>query len=348
MYYPYMGSVRTRIDTDCRDEMAVQRWTGRESRALREAKRVSVRQFARELGVSDRAVSKWEAGGQNYTQRPDSQAILDTALRKVDDETRERFEMFLNDFQEVPEPSPPQAAQFSGNPIEINDDLPANADGLPRSITHPIDGKLMALVDGGLFPSGADNSPTMLASFYIDVYPTTNEDYANFLRETGRKPPSHWTEANFPPELASHPVVNVTYRDAEAYAAWTHKELPSSLEWEKSARGPRGNIYPWGNQETPAKCNVRQTGVRATTPVDRYHSGVSHYDVYDLAGNVWEWCRTETDPGRYVLKGSAFTSPLAMASGASMNDASETMLDDDTGFRCVSQAEAIKDLLNLP
>ena len=66
-----------------------------------------------------------------------------------------------------------------------------------------------------------------------------------------------------------------------------------------------------------------------------------------MAGNVWEWCRTETGPGRFVLKGSAFTSPLSMAAGAAVNDASETMLDDDTGFRCVSPLESVRELLRI-
>jgi transcriptional regulator with XRE-family HTH domain len=69
----------------------VQRWTGRESRLLRQAMRLSLRDFAAHLGVSDRAVSKWEAGAAGYVPRPDSQAILDTALAQAPDEMRVRF-----------------------------------------------------------------------------------------------------------------------------------------------------------------------------------------------------------------------------------------------------------------
>jgi formylglycine-generating enzyme required for sulfatase activity len=206
----------------------------------------------------------------------------------------------------------------------------------------------MVLVGAGAFPSGPGNQEAWLPDFYIDVYPTTNSDYAKFIGATGRNAPHHWVEGKFPDDLANHPVVNVTYRDAQKCAAWARKSLPSALEWEKAARGPDGNVFPWGNQATPAKCNVRPTGTGSTTPVDRYHSGVSHYEVYDMSGNVWEWCRTETEPNRFVLKGSAFTSPLSMASGAAMNDASHTMLDDDTGFRCVSSLDAIRELLGLP
>ena len=74
----------------------IRKWTGRESRALREAMRLSQRDFANDLGVSSRSVSKWEAGGVDFVQREESQAILDTKLRQVSDEVRTRFELILS------------------------------------------------------------------------------------------------------------------------------------------------------------------------------------------------------------------------------------------------------------
>lgn len=302
----------------------VPKWSGRETRALREAMRMSVRNFAAHLGVGERTVSKWEAGGNQILPRPDTQAILDTALEKASREAQARFGRLVG-ISQLP------GLVIDGALAEHNGEKTSTA-----KVRHPVDGKLMAFVEAGVYLSGRDNEPIFLGAFYMDVSLTTNADYERFVTATNYQPPSHWLDRQCPNELRSYPVVNVTYWDAHNYATWAKKSLPTAAEWEKAARGSKGSAFPWGNQSTPAKCNVRETGVGRLTPVNRYHSGVSHYGIYDMSGNVWEWCCTETEPGRFMLKGSAFTSPLDMASGAAINDASAEMLDDDTGFRCVS------------
>ncbi|MCK2222085.1 formylglycine-generating enzyme family protein (plasmid) [Actinomadura sp. ATCC 31491] len=217
-----------------------------------------------------------------------------------------------------------------------------------HQVRHPIDGKLMTLVDEGVFLYGPDDEPVYLPAYYIDVYPTTNGDYARFVAATKHRRPQHWNRTGSPPEdLIDHPVVYVTWRDAAAYAEWAAKALPTSQQWEKAARGLRGDTYPWGSQLTPAKANVRESGIRRTTPVDRYHSGASPYGVYDMCGNAWEWLATQSTPGRYELKGSAFTSPFSRAMPSLFNDAAADMLDDDTGFRCVTPAETLRALLKM-
>jgi formylglycine-generating enzyme required for sulfatase activity len=154
----------------------------------------------------------------------------------------------------------------------------------------------MVEVDGSVFLSGPSNDPLWLPGFYIDVHPVSNADYARFIAATGHSAPQHRTAdgAPFPENLGNHPVVFVTWNDATAYAEWAGKALPTSQQWEKAARGTRGTAYPWGDQPTPAKCNVRENGVGNTTPVDCYQSGVSPYGAYDMCGNVWEWCSSET------------------------------------------------------
>lgn len=313
--------------------MTVSKWSGRETRALREAKRMSLREFAAYLGVSDRTISKWEAGADRIRPRPESQAILDTVLQRASDDVRAHFDLLMGrgaGYTEAPRHpfgSTSSAESLSGV-VEVEQ-------------THPRTGKLMVLIPGGSFLFGVSNQVLELPPFYIDVTPVTNADYAQFVAERGYRAPQHWRNGSFPDDLSNHPVVNVTYRDAEAYCCWAGSALPTEQQWEKAARGVDGQAFPWGNQVTLAKCNVRESGIGGTTPVERYHSGVSPYGVYDLSGNTWEWCSTETDPGRYVLKGSAFTSPFKLAAAAATNDASAAMFDDDTGFRGVVAAELL-------
>ena len=301
----------------------VQRWSGVEVRALREAKRMSIREFAAHLGVSERMISKWEAGKEDIRPRPVNQAALDTALSRCDPDTQARFS-FLTGDSLVP-------GEGGGAAEPIGE----------SHVRHPVDGRSMAKIDGSVFLSGPGNEPIWLPSFYIDVYPVTNDEYARFIAATGHTPPQDWEDGQPAAERGDHPVVFVTWNDAAAYAEWAGKSLPTGQQWEKAARGTRGTAYPWGDQTTPAKCNVRENGVGSTTAADCYQSGVSPYGVFDMCGNVWEWCSTESKPGRHELKGGAWTSPFLRATPSSFNDAAESMCDDDTGFRCAVTAETL-------
>ncbi len=319
--------------------VTIKLWSGREIRALRDAKRMSIRQFAGHLGVGERLISKWEAGGEKLHPRPINQEALDTCLAN----SPEAVHIRLADLLEL---TPLAGVEFEATGVSPVSDATLLLNG--HQVRHPIDGKLMTLVEEGVFLHGARDEPVYLPGFYIDVYPTTNGDYARFIAATGHRRPQHWNREGVPPDhLVDHPVVFVTWRDAVSYAEWAAKVLPSGRQWEKAARGLRGDIYPWGSQPTSAKCNVRESGLRHTTPVDRYHSGVSPYGVYDMCGNIWEWLSTETQSGRYELKGSAFTSPFSRATPSHFNDASADMLDDDTGFRCVTPAETLRAFLRM-
>src|SRR5262249_5019358 len=95
-----------------------------------------------------------------------------------------------------------------------------------------------------------------------------------------------------------HPVVNITWSAARAYAVWLAQltgaswRLPTEAEWEKAARGTQGRIYPWGNQWDKTRANTKEGGPSDTTAVGTYPTGASPYGVQDMAGNVWEWTST--------------------------------------------------------
>ncbi|AWN32635.1 DNA-binding protein (plasmid) [Streptomyces sp. NEAU-S7GS2] len=282
--------------------------------------------FAAQLLVSDRMVVKWEKGGEQVVPRMANQASLDSVLERSSPDVKARFVALLS-----PADLPHQVV------VEVDETL---SHPIGQYVRHPRDGKMMAHIPGGIFLAGQESEPTWLDAFWIDAHPVTNADYQRYCSATGSTAPRHWNQGRCPRELYDHPVVWVTHEQATAYAKWAGKELPSALQWEKAARGTNGSSWPWGDQRTPSKANVKETGLGTTTSVSRYHSGVSEYGVYDLVGNVWEWCATETTKGRYELKGSAWTTPLFRGEPSMYNDADGfTMSDDDTGFRCVARVE---------
>ncbi|MDT0616218.1 SUMF1/EgtB/PvdO family nonheme iron enzyme [Streptomyces lancefieldiae] len=299
----------------------VTRWTGREAQLLCQAMRKKQKEFAELVGVNSRQIARWKGRGETIVLELDNQAALDTLLAQAQPVVQQRFAALLTERA---------AAEHDERAEEL-----LRTD--PRTRRHHVDGKVMTLVEEGIYLAGPENRSVWLESFHIDIYPTSNEDYAKFVLATGHRPPQHWPGGHCPVVLATHPVVWVTWHDANAYAQWAGKSLPTARQWEKAARGPRGRVYPWGNEPTAAKANTAEAGIDATTPVSRYQSGVSPYGAFDMCGNVWEWCSTEEEPGagRYHLKGSAFTSPFERAAPSLQNAANATMKDNDTGFRCV-------------
>ncbi|MFK8851142.1 SUMF1/EgtB/PvdO family nonheme iron enzyme [Streptomyces sp. Ac-502] len=301
----------------------VTQWTGRETRALRLAMRLSLVDFGERLQVSDRMVVNWESGGLSVVPRLINQAGLDRLLATAGRDVCARFVGLLDIAPAVP------------HPVVVEDsELPPQPVG--EYVRHLRDGKMMAYIPAGIFLAGTEGEPEWVDAYWIDAHPVTNADYARFCAASGHTVPRHWEGGRCARALYDHPVVWVSHQDASAYAKWAGKTLPTALQWEKAARGTAGSPWPWGGQKTPAKANVRESGIESTTPVSCYHSGVSPFGVYDLVGNTWEWTSTQTTSGRYELKGGAFTTPLFRGEPSSYNDASLTMDDDDTGFRCVA------------
>ncbi|MEK6749209.1 MAG: formylglycine-generating enzyme family protein [Pseudomonadota bacterium] len=164
------------------------------------------------------------------------------------------------------------------------------------------DPNTMILIAAGPFTMGTDDRlpdegprhTVHLKSYYIDQWEVTNLQYRKFIEATHRRSPTHFAYRTFPEGKADHPVVFVSWTDADAYCHGAEKRLPTEEEWEKAARGPDGRIFPWGNEFDPLKANTPHRWGLAkkagdTLPVGAFENGRSPYGVYDMTGNVWEW-----------------------------------------------------------
>jgi formylglycine-generating enzyme required for sulfatase activity len=156
-------------------------------------------------------------------------------------------------------------------------------------------------IPGGTFQMGRNDGPPQeqpqhavtVQKFLMDRTEVTNAEYADFVRDMNYAAPSHWVRGRPLAGQERWPVVNVSSKDAEAFAAWRSKRdgvtyrLPTEEEWEFAARsGGEFKSFPWGNSWAPNRAVVKEA---ATQPVGSYPDGKNRWGVVDLIGNVWEW-----------------------------------------------------------
>ncbi len=203
--------------------------------------------------------------------------------------------------------------------------------------THTLDSEMVYIPAGSFLMGNNGNErwsyddelpqhSVYLSDYWIGKYEVTRGEYRKFIDAGGYSNPAYWSSAGWDWKVSksrteplywaatqtwaagrtftqteSHPVVGVTYYEAEAYCAWAGGHLPTEAQWEKAARwtGSYPNVYPWGNVWDNEKCNNMYDNSPAgggsygcqTAPAGSYPLGASPYGLQDMAGNVWEWCR---------------------------------------------------------
>lgn len=206
---------------------------------------------------------------------------------------------------------------------------------------------------GGL-PDEQPERSVFLDAFYIDRFEVTNDAYFQFVSSTGHRVPENlnpaatlWKDRTPQPGIERHPVVNVSWTDADAYCRWVGKRLPTEAEWEKAARGTDARRYPWGNQWELSLANsasywagrtvefnsaadweafwikgegsqiAKEKGLNGevlTMPVGSFPAVASAYGLLDMAGNVAEWVQDWYNPNYYPS--APLTNPAGPERGA--------------------------------
>jgi len=178
--------------------------------------------------------------------------------------------------------------------------------GWPLAIVGDRDGATMVFVPGGTFTRGNDNGPPLespahkvrLSPYYIDQHEVTAGQFRLFLKETRYRgqPPHSWSEDFKKDPSDSIPMVMVSARDAQAYADWAQKKLPTEAQWEMAARGTDGRLFPSGPDPISYS---RPRATRQLEPVKSFPEDVSPYGVFDMAGNAVEWTADWYDQKAY-------------------------------------------------
>jgi formylglycine-generating enzyme required for sulfatase activity len=211
----------------------------------------------------------------------------------------------------------------------------------------------MAVISAGHFLYGKDKQTiTIDTDFEMDIYPVTNRQFAAFIKSKGYEENEYWSEEGLKwrtkneamePEYwhdekwnqSEHPVVGVSWYEADAFARWSGKALPTEEQWERAARGTDGRQYPWGDEFDEERCNTEESNIGKTTRVTRYPNGISPDGCYDMAGNVWEWTASEYDKDRMVLRGGSWGDLRNDARCAFRYGFPPDDRDVVVGFRCV-------------
>lgn len=181
---------------------------------------------------------------------------------------------------------------------------------------NPFDNAPMVWIDAGEFKMGSQHEQPVhtvyLDGFWIYVNHVNNSQYTEFCRQTQRCAPKD-PVPGYLQDYPHHPVVNVSWYDAQAYAEWAKGRLPTEAEWEKSSRGGLVDcIYPWGDEEPEGNNRANYKYYRGELAdqrivFDKRDRGPlpcgsfqpNGYGLHDMAGNAWDWVYDYYDPDYY-------------------------------------------------
>ena len=234
-------------------------------------------------------------------------------------------------------------------------------------LEHARDGALLVRVPAGPFVMGLPDNDLFaddhekprrtveLPAFWVDIYPVTNARFARFIAAGGYEVARWWAPSGWAWREASgvrcpvcwkrpgwdgpdQPASGVSWYEADAYARWAGRRLPTDAEWEKAARGTDGRRYPWGDDWPSAAVANFDSAVGRTSPVGLFLAGVSPYGCHDMAGNVNNWVSDWYWPefGRWCVENGVRTSPhLDDALRARLGDAIADKVDRGGGYATV-------------
>jgi formylglycine-generating enzyme required for sulfatase activity/tRNA A-37 threonylcarbamoyl transferase component Bud32 len=216
----------------------------------------------------------------------------------------------------------------------------------------------MVLVPAGRFTMGSSVVPNeapvhtvYLSAFYIDKFEVSNGRYRAFTDSTGysQPPAPSWDPEYF--AKSSHPVLNVSWRDAQAFCIASGKRLPTEAEWEKAARGTSPSSRLWANWTVEGLANLKRTDPASPAQVGSFAADVSPFGAFDMAGNVHEWVNDhyglydgnpislERPGNAKVVRGGSFAlAPVELSPSwrASLEPSIAPGSDSPVGFRCAA------------
>ena len=204
-----------------------------------------------------------------------------------------------------PEPSEMPSIDEGGGDSDVTEDMVRIPAGEFQMGDHDAEGR----------ENAKPVHPVHVDAFYIDTHEVTNAEYREFVLANPRWQKAQfgdlfylldWNGNDYPSGKGDHPVTNVSWRAAMAYATWAGKRLPTEAEWEKAARGGLNSAkYPWGDRI--ASWHANYDNALGTKAVGSYEP--NGFGLYDVTGNVSEWCLDAYVENFY--KGSPRRNPIA-------------------------------------